>query len=170
VFLKKIIDKHGKLCGFINPLDLAVILILFGLAIQVFLDYRPAPLDFKVQWISIGLLARNVPPYLADSITIGQDVFQDSTGAYLGKIRATRITPAELLLEKGGAPILTQSPSMLDLRILVKNKGRIITGPAGYGVYLGKLGVRVGNHLKVHTLYSSIRGEIEYLRVNSREQ
>ncbi|HBE77397.1 MAG TPA: hypothetical protein DDW65_06385 [Firmicutes bacterium] len=170
MLLKKIIDNHGKLWGFINPLDLAVMLILFALAIKVFLDYRPAPLEFKVQWISIGLLARNVPPYLADSITIGQDVYQDSTGAYLGKVRATRINPAELLLEKNGAAILTQSPSQLDLRILVKNKGRIITGPAGYGIYFGKLGVRIGNHLKVHTLYSSVSGEIEYLRVNSREQ
>jgi hypothetical protein len=166
LLLKKLIDKHGKLWGLINPVDLAVIIILFALGIKVFSDYRPVPLDFKENQITVGLLVKNIPLYLADSITVGQDVFQDGSNAYLGKIKATRVEPAELLLENNGAILLRKSPRNLDLRLVLKNRGRIIMGPARSGVYLGKFAVRVGDHLKAHTLYSSMSSEIEYLKVN----
>jgi hypothetical protein len=166
LLLKKLINEHGKFWGLINPVDLVVILILLGLGIKVFSDYHPAPLNFKQKWITVGLLVKNVPSYLADSITVGQDVFQDGSNAYLGKIRSTGVVPAELLLEKNGAFLLTTSPRNVDLRLLLKNRGRIILGPARSGVYLGKLAVRVGDHLKAHTLYSSMNGVIEYLKVN----
>jgi hypothetical protein len=166
LLLKKLIDEHGRLWGLINPVDLAVILILFAVGMKVFSDYRPAPLDFKKNQITVGLLVKNIPLYLADSITVGQDVFQDGSNAYLGKIKTTRIESAEMLLENNGVILVTKSPRNLDLRLVLKNRGRIIMGPARSGVYLGKLAVRVGDHLKAHTLYSSIYSEIEFLKVN----
>ena len=164
--MKKLIDEHGKLWGLINPIDLVVIIILCALGIKVFSDYRPAPLDFKENQITVGLLVKNIPRYLVDSITVGQDVFQDGSNAYLGKIKATRVEPAELLLENNGAILLTKSPRNFDLRLALKKRARIIKGPARSGVYLGKFAVRVGDHLNAHTLYSSIHSEIEYLKVN----
>jgi hypothetical protein len=170
LLLKKLIDEHGKFLGLINPIDLAVIIILFALGIKVFSDYRPAPLNYKENQITVGLLVKDIPFYLVDSITTGQDVFLDSSNAYLGKIKVTRVEPAELLLESNGAILPIKSPRNLDLRLTIKNRGRIIMGPAHSGVYLGKFAVRVGDHVKAHTLYSSIRGEIEYLKVNGNDR
>lgn len=120
--MKKLIDEHGKLWGLINPIDLVVIIILCALGIKVFSDYRPAPLDFKENQITVGLLVKNIPRYLVDSITVGQDVFQDGSNAYLGKIKATRVEPAELLLENNGAILLTKSPRNFDLRLALKKE------------------------------------------------
>jgi hypothetical protein len=167
LLLKKLIDEHGKLLGFINPVDLVVMVILFTLGLKVLLDYRPVPQNFKAKKITMGLLVQNVPQYLADSIVVGQDVFQDSTSAYLGKIMAIEATPAELLLEKSNSVLLVKSPCRVDLRLHLKNRGRMIIGAGHSGIYLGKLAVRVGDHLKAHTLYTSVRSEIEYLKVTS---
>jgi hypothetical protein len=167
LLLRKLIDEHGKLLGFINPVDLVVIVILLIVGMKVFSDYRPVPLNFKVKTAAIGLLVKNVPPYLTDSILAGQDVFQDGSNVYLGKIQAAQTVPAELLLKQNGTILLVKSPYRLDLRLLLKNKCRIIKGPARSGVYLGKLAVRVGDRLKAHTLYTSIKGEIEFIKVTS---
>jgi Domain of unknown function (DUF4330) len=163
--LKMPIDERGKLFGLINLLDLAVILILVALGIKIFSDYRPAPLEFKENRITVGLLVKNVPRYLAKSVASGQDVFQDGSSAYLGKIKTTGITPAELLREFDGRILLIKSPYRVDLRLKLSNRGRIIMGPARSGVYLGKLAIRVGDQLRIHTLYTSMNGEIEYLKV-----
>ncbi|MGE5582691.1 MAG: DUF4330 family protein [Bacillota bacterium] len=163
--MRRLIDEHGKLFGLINPVDLAVILILLALGIKILADYRPAPLNLKKHSVTVGILIKNIPLYLAESITSGQDLFAERTGAYIGKIYAVKKEPARLLLVKNGQIIEVQSPRKVDLRLTVRNKGRIILGPARAGVYLGKLNVRVGERIAAHTLYSSIQGEIEFLRV-----
>lgn len=159
------LERPGKLFGLINPVDLVVILLLVALGIKIFSDYRPAPLDFNEHPITVRLLIHNVPPSVVDSLSVGQDLFEDGRDAYLGKIYLKNSQPAELLIQDQGRLIMAQSPRNFDLTLEVKRKGRIVTGPAHIGVYLGKLAIRVGDQVKAHTLYTSITGEVESLRV-----
>ncbi len=151
--------------GLINPLDLAILLMLMLLGIKIISDYRPEPLKLKQNQVTFGLLVKNAPPYLVESIAVGQDLFLNEYHVYLGKIFAKQAEPAEVMLETGGRVILAKSPRNLDLRLKLKRDGRIVAGPSRSGVYFGKLAVRVGNRLKAHTMYASINGEIEYLRI-----
>ena len=167
--MQKFLDDQGKLFGLINPVDLLVILLLLALGIKVLSDNRPAPLDLKERPVILNLLVRDIPPYVANSIIVGQDLFQDGSDAYLGKIYVKKVDPAELLLQKEGQLVLVKSPRNFDLRLeLRKRAGRVITGPAHGGVYLGKLAVRVGDRLKCHTLYTRLSGEVESLRLNEK--
>ena len=69
-----------------------------------------------------------------------------------------------------GQIVIAHSPRNVDLELAVKNKARIILGPARTGVYLGKLAVRIGDRILAHTLYSSIKGDIEYLKVKNYDR
>lgn len=159
-------DDQGKLFGLINPWDLFILLVLMVLGIKVISDYRPEALKLKENPVTYGLLVRNVPPYLAESIAVGQDLFLEQHHIYLGKIMAKKTQPAEILVNAGGRILATTSPRNFDLRLELKRDGRIIAGPSRSGIYVGKFPLRVGAKLKAFTMYSSINGEIEYLRVN----
>ncbi len=165
--MSSLVDDHGKLFGLINPVDLILLLLVMALGIRLLSDYRPAPLDLKTRPVTIGLLARNLPPYIASSISVGQDLFQDGPNAYLGKVIRKTVQPAEVLLQKDGQLVLVKAPQNIDLRLeLRRQSGRVVTGPARAGIYLGKLAVRVGDRLACHTLYTRFRAEIDSLRVN----
>lgn len=149
----------------INPLDLGVLLILTVLGIKIISDYRPEPLQLKLNPITYGVLLKNAPPYLVESIAVGQDLFLDEYHVYLGKIMAKKAQPAELIIETGGRMVTAVSPRNFDLRLEIKQSGRIIAGPSRSGVYFGKFPIRVGQRIKAHTMYTSIDGEVEYLRI-----
>ncbi len=165
--MRKLIDEQGKLLGLINLLDLAIIIVLMLLGLKVLADYKPVSPNFRFLQVTISLLIPNVPPYLVDNVVVGQDVYQDTTGAYLGKVINIQAAPAELISPIDGALILVKSPRNLDVRIHLQNRGRQIIGPAGAGIYLGKLAVRVGDYLKAHTVYTSLQGKVESLKVKS---
>lgn len=152
----------------INPWDLGIILILTVLGIKIISDYRPEPLKLRENPVSYGLLVRDAPPYLAESIAVGQDLFLDGPHVYLGKITAKRVQPAEILVDAGGRVLATTAPRNVDLRLELKREGRIIAGPSRSGVYFGNFPLRVGGRLKAYTMYASIDGEIEYLRIKPK--
>mgnify|MGYP000897553885 FL=1 len=166
--LSKFLDDQGKLFGLINPVDLVILMILLVLGIKVISDYRPEPLKLRENPVTYGLLVRDAPPYLAESIGVGQDLFLDQHHVYLGKIMVKKVQPAEILINAGGRVLATTSPRNFDLRIELKRGGRIIAGPSRSGVYFGKFPLRVGERLKVHTMYASITGEVEYLRIKGK--
>jgi hypothetical protein len=165
----KLLDDQGKIFGCINPLDLAVIIVIGLIGAKVIWDFRPVSLQTKEYPVTIGLLVRDVPPYVAESLVVGQDLFDDAFDAYLGKIQAIRTGPAELLLPLNGRVILSRSPRNQDIRLeITKQKGRIEKGTARSGIYLGKIVARVGTRLQAHTRYTAILGEIMYVKVNKR--
>lgn len=163
--MRKIVDEQGKLFGLVNLLDLAILIVLILLGLKVLADYKPVAPDFRYLQVTLSLLIPNIPPYLSENLMVGQDVYHDNTGAYLGKVIDIQTVPAELLLVKNGAIILEKSPRNLDVRIRLQNRGRELKVPAQSGIYLGKLAVRVGERLKVHTMFASFRGDIESLKV-----
>ncbi len=163
--MRKIVDEQGRLFGLINLLDLAIVLVLLLLGLKVLADYKPVAPDFRYLQVTLSLLVPNIPPYLAENLRVGQNAYHDNTGAYLGKVIDIQTVPAELLLLKNGEIILEKSPRNLDVRIRLQNRGRELKGPAQSGIYLGKLAVRVGDHVRVHTMYTSFRADIESMKV-----
>ncbi|HEY8463696.1 MAG TPA: hypothetical protein VIM29_06725, partial [Bacillota bacterium] len=131
--------------------------------VRVFLLYLPQPAKYQEVQVTVGLLARDIPPYLAVSIRVGQDLFQDGTNAYLGKITAKATVPAEVVLPAGDKLLLCRSPRNLDLRLTLRRSGRLRSGPAR-ALLLGKLAIRVGDRIQAHSLYTSLVGEVESLR------
>ena len=166
---QRLIDEKGRLFGLINPIDLLVLLLIIGLGIKVLSDFRPPVLDVRTQPVTIKLLVRDVPAYVAQSIVVGQDLYQDGLNAYLGKVIQKDFQPAEVTLQKDGLLVVVKSPRNVDLRLEVLRKGgRVITGHSQSGVFLGKLAVRVGDRINCHSLYTRLRGEIEHLQVGVR--
>lgn len=161
----KRLNDQGKILGLITPLDLAIIIVIVLIGVKIIGDYRPIAPKQKERQVTIEVLIRDAPPYLAESLAVGQDLFDDATGAYMGKIRAIRSQPAQLILPGNGELRLVKSPRNLDLRLeLNKQRGRIETGLSGSGVYLGKIAARVGNPVRAHTRYTAINGEIIFVR------
>ena len=163
----RFINEEGKLFGLINPIDLGVILLLLVIGVKVISDFYPQPLDTRLTPVTIGLLARDVPSYLVESLAVGQDLFLDNPEVYLGKIRAKKAEPALLLIPGTGEITITRSPQNYDLRVELRRSGRVVSGPARSGVYLGRLAVRIGDRLAAHTLYTSVKSEVEYLKVDA---
>jgi hypothetical protein len=149
----------------INLVDIGVILLLTVAAWRIFHVYLLPPRQARAAQVTLGLLIRDVPPYVSDSITAGQDLFQEGTNSYIGKISSKTAQPAERVVAKDGRLTLVYSPCNFDLRLKLRRNGQIITGPARSGIFLGKLSVRIGGQIKAHTLYTIVTGEIDSVRV-----
>lgn len=161
------LDENGKLFGLINPVDLGVILVVFAVSILLIRNYLPKPLNLKENHVTYGILVRNVPAYVSDGIALQQEMVQDPQGIYLGVIYAKKSQPAMVMLNDNGRLQLVRAPENVDLRLELRRKARIITGPSQYGVFVDRLPLRIGASIKAHTLTTQINGEIEYLKVQN---
>lgn len=162
--MRKFWDREGKMFGIINPVDLGIIMLLAVVFWRVGMLYLPQSAKYRGVVVTLGVFIPDVPPALVKSIVVGQDLFQNETQAYLGKITAKTAVPAELVLADRGKLLLSRAPRNLDLRLTLRRTGQIRTGPARAAILLGKLAVRIGDPVKAHTLYTSVRGEVETLR------
>ncbi|HYH02205.1 MAG TPA: DUF4330 family protein [Bacillota bacterium] len=158
-------DREGRLFGLINPVDLVVVILLVVVGWRIFTLYLPRPAQYRKVQVTIGVVIRNVPPYIADSIMMGQDMFRDRDHSYLGKITAKTASPAELILADHGKLWISHSPQNLDVRLILRRTGRIRTGPARAAVLLGKAVIRIGDRVKSHTLYTSVVCDIVSLHL-----
>ena len=163
--MRKFLDREGRLFGLINPVDLAVLIVLGVVGWRIFTLYLPKPVQYRKVQVTIGMIVRNIPPYVADSIAVGQDLFRDQDQSYLGKITAKTTSPAELILTDYGKLWIGNSPRNLDLRLTVRRTGQIRTGSAGAAILLGKAAIRIGDRIKSHTLYTSINCEVVSLHL-----
>jgi hypothetical protein len=163
--MSKILDKQGKLFGIINPIDLLILLVLLVLAIQLFARYLPAPFALREEPVTIGLLASDLPAYLAEGIKPGEKLYDDKSGTFLGEITAKKVQPAEVVLTVGEKMVPVQSPRHVDLRLTVVRPGRVVVSSARQGVYLDRIALRIGESRTVHSLYTALQVEVERLKV-----
>lgn len=161
----KLWDDQGKIMGLIAPLDLVVLIVIVLIGAKIIGIYRPNSPKPEERPVTFIMLIRDAPPYLAESLVVGQDLFDDDSNSYLGKIQSIQSEPAELLMPYQGEIHLSRSPRNLDIRLkLSKDKGRVETGPARSGVYLGKIAARVGTAIRAHTRFAAVQGEIIHVR------
>ena len=163
--MRRLWDDEGRILGWIHPVDLGLLLLLAVLIVRIFQLYLPQPAKEQKVEVGLSLLAPDIPPYIAASVSVGQDLFQDETGAYLGKINAKTVNAAEVTFAENGRLCIGNSPRNVDLRVRLRRSGRMVVIPARSGIYLGKLAVRIGDAFKVHTFYASFSGNIEAVRV-----
>lgn len=163
--MRKFLDREGRLFGLINPVDLAVLILLGVVGWRIFTLYLPKPVQYRKIQVTIGMLVRNIPPYVADSIAVGQDVFRDRDQSYLGKITAKTISPAELILADHGKLKIGNSPRNLDMQLTLRRTGQIRTGSPQAAILLGKAVIRIGDRIRSHTLYTSINCEVVTLHL-----
>lgn len=163
--MRKRWNEGGRLWGLINPIDLGVTVLLIVAVWRLFAVYLPPTRQIQTVEVTVGLLIRNVPAHVSQSIAVGQDLFLDSTESYLGKISAKQAQPAEWLVRKDGQLAIDHAPGKFDLFLKLRRRGRIITGSARSGIFLGKLAVRIGERLRTHTLYTAVTGEVASLRL-----
>jgi hypothetical protein len=163
--MRKCWDEAGRLWGLINPVDLGVIVLLIVAVWRLFAVYLPPARQAQTVEVTVGLLIRNVPAFVSQSIAVGQDLFVDSTESFLGKINAKQVHPAEIIVNRNGQLVIGHVPGKFDLHLKLQRRGRIITGSAPSGIYLGKLAVRIGERLQTHTLYTAVNGEVASLKL-----
>jgi hypothetical protein len=156
------VESGGWLRGLVNPIDLGVI-VLLGVAVwRLFAVYLPPTRQVRPVEVTVGFLSRNVPTYVSRSIAVGQDLFCDRTESYLGKISVKQTLPAVRTAEHS-TPGLTAEYD--DLHLQLRRSGRVITGAARGGVFLGGLAIRIGKRLKTHTFYTALNGEIIAIKI-----
>jgi hypothetical protein len=158
-------ESSGRFWKMINPVDLGVIVLLVVAVWRLFTVYLPPARPTRTVEVTLEMLIRNIPAYVSQSIAPGQDLFQDRTESYLGKICSRTVQPAERLVNRNGQLVLAADPRNLDLYIKLRRSGQMVTDSPRRGIYLGKLAVRIGERLKMHTLYAAVTGEVIALRL-----
>jgi hypothetical protein len=163
--MRKCWDEAGRLLGLINPIDLGVTVLLIVAVWRLFAVYLPPARQIQTVEVTVGLLIRNVPVHVSQSIAVGQDLFQDGTESYLGKISVKQAQPAEWIVSKNGRLVIDRAPGRFDLFLKLRRRGRIINESARGGIFLGKLAVRIGERLRTHTFYTAVTGEVASIKV-----
>ena len=158
-------DERGRLRGLVNPIDLGVIVLLGVARWRLFVVYLPPTRQVRSVEVTVGFVSRNVPAYVSQSIAVGQDLFCDRTESYLGKICSKQALPAGLAGNEKGNSTPGLKTGNYDLHLQLRRSGRIITGVARGGIFLGGLAVRIGERLRTHTFYTALQGEIIAIKV-----
>lgn len=161
----RIWDEHGRIGGWIHPLDLAIIILLLVIGYRLAIPYLSGPIRSRPRNVTAGLVVKNIPPYLAGSIRLGDKLFRDGSEGYLGRFTGKKAFPAELILERDDKVILVQAPRNLDLHLELRGQAQVATGSGSTGVFLGKRTIRVGDVIRVHTLYAAFAAEVESLKL-----
>lgn len=159
-------DEHGRIGGWIHPVDLAIIMLVAVIGLRMIIPVFSGSVRSQPRDVTVSLMIKNIPPYLAESIKLGQNVYRDGSEAFIGRVAIKRALPAELILERDGKVILAQAPRNLDLHLELRGQARVATGPGRIGVLLGKTPIRVGDPLRAHTLYTAFVAEVESLKLN----
>lgn len=159
-------NERGRSGVWIHPVDLAIIILVVVIGYRLIIPNLSGPAQGWPRDVTVGLVVKNIPPYLAESIKLGQDVYREGAETCLGRVTVKRALPAELILERDGKVVLAQAPRNLDLHLELNGKARVATGPGRIGVLLGKTPIRVGDPVRAHTLYAAFTAEVESLRLN----
>ena len=162
----RIRDEQGRICGWIRPVDLAIIILVAVIGYRLVIPNLSGPAQGRLRNVTVGLTVKNIPPYLAESIKQGQHVYRDGSETNMGRVMKKKELPAELVLERDGKVILVQAPRNLDLHLELSGRARVATGPGRVGVLLGKTPIRIGDPVRAHTLYAAFAAEVEPLRLN----
>lgn len=161
----KIIDEKGKLFGFINVVDLVVLIIVIALAAGIIVRLTSAklnanggnPLSEKKD-IYVTLYAGTVVPEVADSLHEGDKLVANN--AYTdAEIVSVKVEPAAFVgTNSDGIAVESKHPIWKDVTVVVKDK----VNPSSVILKVGGQEARVGYSyiLKTQTVEanSKIRG------------
>ena len=125
----KIIDENGRLFGKVSIVDLLVVLVVIVLAMALHTKNNEkeitattstdAPIVYQIE-------AQAVPDYVADTIQVGDEMFEveRSTGGTLGKILSIEEKPGQRLINRAdGQVVMGPAEECVNLLITVEGRG-----------------------------------------------
>ncbi len=125
----KIIDKNGRLFGVISIIDVVLILILVVVAVSYYMKNSVMETSGGGQkdvGIEIVIMAETLPSYLAESILVGDTIY-DSTyasGGAIGVVTKVEYLPSQTLaIFSNGTYQAVSAEDSYNLRVTVEGKG-----------------------------------------------
>lgn len=126
------IDSKGKLFGKINVVDLLIIvLLIFAVSATVYKFKFSAHSDVNDSNIKIEyvLKVRSVRNYTVDGIKIGDEIYDDESGDFLGVVSDVKSEEAkEYIGRNDGKIFYSEKPERYDVYITVESDARAIGG------------------------------------------
>lgn len=147
----KLFDERGKLFGFINILDLFLIIILLGALAFAGMKFLQSDQSTNVgqankQTVEYVLFNSNSHPFVLDKVNIGDTIRDADTNVVLGKIVAMeRDQATDLVTTADGKMIKSPVPNKEQVLLTIEAEANVVDGVAS----LGSIQLLVGNQLSV---------------------
>ncbi len=149
------IDNRGRLFGWMNLVDLLVVLVLIALVAFAYVRFVAGTGDEETLITTFRVEQVREPTIL--EIEVGDEV-RDETGTVLGTVRQTEDYPTkvEFLNEQTGEPVVVESNLYFDIDFAVEGQGQV--SQSQYAI--GSIPLEVGRQLVVKGPGFSVRAAI----------
>lgn len=159
----KLIDDKGKIFGFINIIDLLIILLVVAVVGRFALKHQAQqPSGVQTQKIEAVLLVKDVRDATVNAIKEGDVVRETKSNVVLGKITKVEVKPADTLVNTADGKVVNYpNPILKDVYITIEG-----TGSAGENaIVLGNSEIRIGTSLAVKTNIYAVVTTVMGIRV-----
>ena len=126
------IDKKGKLFGKINIVDLLFVLLIVAVACVTVYKFGFSThkninqTDTKIQYV---LKVSGVRDFTADSINVGDEIYDDESDKFIGVVEAVEKKQAmDHIAKQDGTIVYAEKGDRYDVYVTVESDARIING------------------------------------------
>lgn len=123
----KLINKEGKIFGKVNIIDVLIILFIVAVVVLGVLKYtkEKGPVFANQNTdIELDILFREMYGDFEDELNVGEPLFDNTSGQYLGEIVDKQLKPAVKEVERAdGSIVVSEVPGRWDIYITVACKG-----------------------------------------------
>jgi hypothetical protein len=163
----KLIDDKGRLFGFINVVDLAIIIILTVLAGGLVYYRTGAGRRFlpKSQGgvVEATLVVSNVRTATVDAIQVGDMVMESKSNLPLGEIIWKEVKPAEIVAQgEDGRFYETTSQTRKDVWLKLSGQGAVSPN----AITLGSSEIRIGTPINIKTRLYAVETRVMAIDVS----
>lgn len=154
------IDNRGRLFGWVNLVDVLVVLALIALVAFAYVRFVAGAGDEET--ITTTFLAEQVRDPTIFEIEVGDEV-RDETGTFLGTIQETTDYPSkiEFLNEETGVVSVEDSKLYKDIEFVVEGQGQV----SGSQYAIGPIPLEVGRQMSVEGPGFAVRAAIIGIKV-----
>lgn len=144
----KIIDEKGKLFGFINIIDLFIVVLVLAVIFVGVSIVRNRGQVVSVKQdkdIELTMIFRSVRSEYVSFFKVGDVVKRKETQGAIGEIVSVEDFPAETIeIDSEGKKVIAVSPRERDVKIVLKCKGRASSDMVATGNEIVKVGQKFG--------------------------
>jgi len=157
-----IIDDKGKIFGKVSIVDIAVILLvlaLIGGAYYKFFLLNQAKAAIQLDVLRYQVVVKEIREPSVDALKKTDDVYDDRTGSYMGKIVKRTVMPAVDYIEKtDGTIVKAQIPGKYDMKLTIEAPG--IETKHGFFAN-GNIEIKRGSKLKLTSKLIAVEAQVE---------
>ncbi|MBE7009925.1 MAG: DUF4330 domain-containing protein [Ruminococcaceae bacterium] len=135
------LDKRGKLFGKVSIVDLLIVLVLIVAVLGAFSTYQKLSnkivltenkallQNSALNTLEVQMRVKDVRDITVDALQVGDEVFANDTGKFLGTITAVATEPAtKLIYDLSGQPHEAEIPEKKDVILTVHVPGSRLEG------------------------------------------